>query len=171
MAGGKTRSGRWADAWWPDRADPWWPKDLEKPEELSPGAVAGLYRALRKSREDIKDEPGAADFCYGEMEMRRRAREQTNHQDSGSRGRVDRSVLTAYWLVSGYSLRAWRALAWLAGITVAFALAFHIVGFIHPPKPATYWTSLLYAFRSTISITDNEVTLTAWVSCCRHFSG
>jgi hypothetical protein len=25
-----------------------------------------------------------------------------------------------------------------------------------------YWTSLLYAFRSTISLTDSEVTLTAW---------
>ena len=71
-------------------------------------------------------------------------------------------MLTAYWLISGYSLRVWRALAWLTGITVAFALAFHMVGFIHPPKPATYWISLLYAFRSTISITDNEVTLTAW---------
>ena len=30
-----------------------------------------IYRALRKGREDGKDEPGAADFYYGEMEMRR----------------------------------------------------------------------------------------------------
>ncbi len=129
---------------------------------LSPGAVAGLYRALRKGREDAKDEPGAADFYYGELEMRRHAHRRADHGDGGSRGRVDRGVLTAYWLVSGYGLRAWRALAWLAGITVAFALAFHLVGFIRPPQPATYWTSLLYAFRSTISLTDNEVTLTAW---------
>jgi len=55
-----------------------------------------------------------------------------------------------------------RAVAWLAGITVAFAVAFHLVGFIRPPQPASYWTSLLYVFRSTISLTDNEVTLTAW---------
>jgi hypothetical protein len=41
---------------------------------LDPGQIAGLYRALRKGREDLKDEPGAADFYYGEMEMRRRAR-------------------------------------------------------------------------------------------------
>jgi hypothetical protein len=33
--------------------------------------IAALYRALRKSRELLKDEPGAADFYYGEMEMRR----------------------------------------------------------------------------------------------------
>ena len=85
-----------------------------------------------------------------------------NGGDGGSRGRVDRGVLTAYWLVSGYGLRAWRALAWLAGITVAFALAFHLVGFTRPPQPASYWTSLLYAFRSTISLTDSEVTLTTW---------
>ncbi len=71
-------------------------------------------------------------------------------------------MLTAYRLVSGYGLRAWRALSWLAGIIVAFALAFHVIGFIRPPQPATYWTSLLYAVRSTISLTDNQVTLTAW---------
>jgi hypothetical protein len=75
---------------------------------------------------------------------------------------VERIILTAYWLVSGYSLRAWRALVWLAGITAALAIAFHLVGFIHPPQPDTYWTSLLYAFRATLSLTDPEVTLTAW---------
>jgi uncharacterized protein YjbI with pentapeptide repeats len=159
---GQARSDRWTDPWWPDRADPWWPDDLGQPTALGPGAIAGLYRALRKSREDAKDEPGAADFYYGEMEMRRHAHRRANHADGGSRGRVDRGVLTAYWLVSGYGLRAWRALAWLAGITAAFALAFHLVGFTRPPEPATYWTSLLYAFRSTISLTDNDVTLTAW---------
>jgi hypothetical protein len=38
------------------------------------GRRVGLYRALRKAREDAKDEPGAANFYYGEMEMRRHAR-------------------------------------------------------------------------------------------------
>ena len=160
----RPRSGRWAAPWWPSPADPsWsWPNDLEEPIALGPGAIAGLYRALRKSREDAKDEPGAADFYYGEMEMRRRAHGRGDHGDGGSRGRVDRGVLTTYWLVSGYGLRAWRALAWLVGITVVFALAFHLVGFTRPPQPASYWTSLLYAFRSTISLTDDQVTLTAW---------
>jgi uncharacterized protein YjbI with pentapeptide repeats len=151
---GQPRSGRWAD--------PWWPGDLEKPMGLAPGAIADLYRALRKSREDARDEPGAADFYYGEMEMRRHAHGRADEGDSSSRGRVDRGVLSTYWLVSGYGLRAWRALAWLAGLTVAFALAFYLVGFTRPPQPATYWTSLLYAFRSTISLTDDMVTLTAW---------
>jgi uncharacterized protein YjbI with pentapeptide repeats len=140
---------RW---WWPKWTPPRWPDWLaDKPQALNPGQIAGLYRALRKGLEDIKDEPGAADFYYGEMEMRRRAARP-----------VERVVLTAYWLVSGYGLRAWRALVWLAGITAALAGAFYLVGFLLPPKPDTYWTSLLYAFRATLSLTDPEVTLTAW---------
>jgi hypothetical protein len=65
-------------------------------------------------------------------------------------------------MVSGYGLRAWRALAWLAAVTAGFAVAFHLVGFTRPPQPVSYWTSLLYAFRATLSLTDSEVQLTAW---------
>jgi hypothetical protein len=110
-----------------------------------------LYRALRKGREDTKDEPGAADFYYGEMEMRRLARRPVNPIGAGrigaaSRGRVERWILTAYWLV--YGLRAWRAVAGLAVVTALFAVAFHFVGLAVPPRPVSYWTSLLYAFRA-----------------------
>ena len=52
------------------------------------GQIAGLYRALRKGREDTKDKPGAADLYYGEMEMRRHAR------PGVSRRRVERAVLS-----------------------------------------------------------------------------
>jgi uncharacterized protein YjbI with pentapeptide repeats len=146
---------------------PQWPAwlDDQRPDVLDPGQIAGLYRALRKGREDAKDEPGAADFYYGEMEMRRHARpsdDPTGQSDATSRGRVERTILTAYWLASGYSLRAWRAVTCLAVVTALLAVAFHLVGFIVPPHPVSYWTSLLYAFRSTLSLTDNEVTLTAW---------
>ena len=82
----------------------------------------------------------------------------------GWRGRASRIVLTVYWLFSGYGLRAWRSLVALAVVTVLFAAAFHFVGFIQPPEPASYWTSLLYAFRSTVSLSDSQVTLTAWGS-------
>jgi hypothetical protein len=141
--------------------------DKEWPEVLPAGQIAGLYRALRKGREDAKDEPGAADFYYGEMEMRRHAGRPTdtntdNPTGEASRGQVERAILTAYWLVSGYGLRAWRALAWLAAVTAGFAVAFHLVGFTRPPQPVSYWTSLLYAFRATLSLTDSEVQLTAW---------
>lgn len=148
---------------------PSWPGWLSDDESgvLNARQIAGLYRALRKSREDTKDEPGAADFYYGEMEMRRRARASRDGNPgsafrSPSRGRAERGILTAYWLVSGYGLRAWRAIAWLAALTALLAFAFHTIGYTQPPRPASYWTSLLYAFRATLSLTDSNVQLTAW---------
>jgi hypothetical protein len=150
---------RWIAPGWPGWLD-------DQPGVLDPGQIAGLYRALRKGREDVKDEPGAADFYYGEMEMRR-ARPRRGSTPGGqpaaaARGRVERGILTAYWLVSGHGLRAWRAVAGLAVVTALLAVAFHRAGFTVPPRPASYWTSLLYAFRATLSLTDNQVTLTAW---------
>jgi hypothetical protein len=69
-----------------------------------PEDVAALYRQLRKAFEDGKNEPGAADFYYGECEMRRR--------DTGT-PRGERWLLWWYWLLSGYGLRASRALVGL----------------------------------------------------------
>ena len=69
-------------------------------------ALAVLYRQLRKALEDGKDTPGAADFYYGEMEARR-------HDTEGT-PRGERWLLHAYWLLSGYALRASRALGFLA---------------------------------------------------------
>jgi hypothetical protein len=160
------RSERWTTPqWWPAWLH--YPFDKEWPVlPLPAGQIAGLYRALRKGREDAKDEPGAADFYYGEMEMRRHARPTDTSTDhptgEASRGQVERGILAVYWLVSGYGLRAWRALAWLAAVTAGFAVAFHLAGFTRPPQPNTYWTSLLYAFRATLSLTDSEIQLTAW---------
>jgi hypothetical protein len=156
------RSERWATPqWWPAWLN--LPFGTKWPGVLPAGQVAGLYRALRKGREDAKDEPGAADFYYGEMEMRRHAGHPTdNPTGEVSGGQVERAILTVYWLVSGYGLRAWRALAWLAALTAGFAVAFHLAGFTRPPQPESYWTSLLYAFRATLSLTDDEVKLTAW---------
>ncbi|MEU5136957.1 pentapeptide repeat-containing protein [Streptomyces californicus] len=77
---------------------------------VGPLQLAPVYRALRKAFEDGKHEPGAADFYFGEMEMRR-------HADDIPRG--ERGLLTAYWALSGYGLRASRALAWLGTAMVA----------------------------------------------------
>ncbi|MFE1947115.1 pentapeptide repeat-containing protein [Streptomyces massasporeus] len=76
--------------------------------DFAPGPedVAALYRQLRKAFEDGKNEPGAADFYYGEMEMRR-------HDHTGT-PLGERLLLWGYWLLSGYGLRALRALGWLA---------------------------------------------------------
>jgi hypothetical protein len=152
---------RWVAPGWPSGGD-------DRPGVLDPRQIAGLYRALRKGREDIKDEPGAADFYYGEMEMRRAPPGRDSDSNPGgqsgatSRGWVERGILTAYWLVSGYGLRAWRALAALAMVTVLLAVAFHLAGFAVPPRPVSYWTTLLYAYRATLSLPDDEVKLTAW---------
>ncbi|MGA5492560.1 pentapeptide repeat-containing protein [Streptomyces pseudogriseolus] len=83
-----------------------------------PLQLAPVYRALRKAFEDGKHEPGAADFYYGEMEMRR-------HADDIPRS--ERGLLTAYWALSGYGLRASRALAWLGIamlLTIVLLMAF-----------------------------------------------
>ena len=150
VAGSRARPGRWSAPAWPT------PRQTGGAE---PGAVAVLYRALRKSREDAKDEPGAADFYYGEMEMRRHDRGEGHASGGWSRGLVSRGVLTAYWLVSGYGLRAWRSLAALAAVMAVSAAVFRLWGFTHS---TSYWKSLLFAFRSTLSLTDAQVTLTAW---------
>jgi len=65
--------------------------------------------------EDAKNQPGANDFYYGEMEMRRR---------TADRGRTERALIAAYWAVSGYGLRAWRALAVLAVLMTAATVVF-----------------------------------------------
>ncbi|MEU6572567.1 hypothetical protein [Streptomyces sp. NPDC046805] len=80
----------------------------------APAALTALYRELRKALEDGKDEPGAADFYYGEMEMRR-------HDSSTPHS--EQWLLAMYWLLSGYGLRAARALGWLlAAMTVTVLL-------------------------------------------------
>jgi hypothetical protein len=86
-----------------------------KPAEVRPERLAGLYRQLRKAQEDAKNEPGAADLYYGEMEMRRLAR---------TTPVAERGILWVYWLISGYGLRALRSLGALViiGLIVTIAL-------------------------------------------------
>ena len=126
-------------------------------EQLTPAQIAALYRALRKGREDNKDEPGAADFYYGEMEMRRHAKREEAHQEFrlGHRGHamtaaIEYAVLWLYWLTSGYGLRAWRALAALAVVIGLVGVGFSRVGFHHPhPSQMASW---LYALQATVSL-------------------
>ncbi|WP_055530605.1 pentapeptide repeat-containing protein [Streptomyces graminilatus] len=102
----------WRRLNWPEWQSPVPPSAVQN----QPGTedVSALYRQLRKGLEDAKDEPGAADFYYGEMEMRR-------HDTSG----WVRGLLWLYWAVSGYGLRPSRAIASLLILMSAsvFALA------------------------------------------------
>ncbi len=112
--------------WFPPVCQPPAWADPETSSWPGPAQLAGLYRELRKGREDSKDEPGAADFYYGEMEMRRHAAPWWS---------AERMLLTLYWLVSGYALRAWRAFATLLVVVVAAAGVFATVGFKPPASP------------------------------------
>jgi hypothetical protein len=78
-----------------------WAEAKSEDVEVRPERLAGLYRQLRKAEEDAKKEPGAGDFYYGEMEMRRHA-----HTTPAA----ERAIIWLYWLVSGYGLRALRSL-------------------------------------------------------------
>ncbi len=127
---------------------------------VPPELLVGLYRQLRKAQEDAKNEPGAADFYYGEMEMRRHA---------PTTPWPERLIVTAYWAISGYGLRATRALITLALLILASAALLRYTGF--SGKAPSYVHSLLYAGGSVLSL-DLAVrnlphVLTAWGAVIR----
>jgi uncharacterized protein YjbI with pentapeptide repeats len=153
---------RWRRVWWTRRQTiaeehhwrcargygrGWYEGDvkMETGARPEPEQIAAIYRDLRKGREDNKDEPGAADFYYGEMEMRRHA--------ANARRRFRRIPgieETVLWLVSGYGLRASRALAALT-ITVALgAVVLGLFGFDAGKHPDD--GTLLFAAESSTSL-------------------
>jgi uncharacterized protein YjbI with pentapeptide repeats len=117
--------GGWIPHFSPFRSD--WPEAEKLPRARE---VAEQYRALRRGLEEGKNEPEAADFYYGEMEMRRVVA-------SG----FQRHLLWVYWLCSGYALRALRSLAALAIILVLSTFAFSGWGFRTDPQTALRPTS------------------------------
>jgi hypothetical protein len=136
----------WRD---PYTRPPAWLEQRDGADVLEPRQIAALYRSLRKAREDNKDEAGAGDLYYGEMEMRRRDPHGVQAQRRFARARSERAVLTAYFLLAGYGLKAGRALVSLAlAITIGGALlcwfGFH--------EPRGYGRSLLFALESSISL-------------------
>jgi hypothetical protein len=91
-----------------------------------PAVLGPVYRQLRKSFEDGKNTPDAADFYYGEMEMRRHDRE---------RPQAERLLIRLYWAGSGYGLRASRALGWLLLAMVITVISLTLWGI--PAAPAS----------------------------------
>ena len=113
-----------------------------------PRQIAVVYRELRKGKEDSKDEPGAAGFYYGEMEMRRHAPRPISGGATTTLGSwAERSVLWAYWLVSGYALRASRALIALLITIIACSALLYWFGF--SPQPPFLQAILLSAESSS----------------------
>jgi hypothetical protein len=110
--------------------DPGWPRWRRRrilPDEAAvrsgeaggPSAteVEGAYRQLRAALEASKAAPAAADFYYGEMEMRRLA---------APRPSFDRALLLAYKVTSGYGLHAWRAILSYTAVILAVAGALYL---------------------------------------------
>jgi uncharacterized protein YjbI with pentapeptide repeats len=110
---------------------------------VTANSVAALYRSLRKNREDNKDEPGAADFYYGEMEMRRRG---------APRASAERMLLTVYWLISGYALRAWRSFLVLGIVALAGGIIMHKYGYRDPAPNGGTLTFILSFLQITIGL-------------------
>jgi hypothetical protein len=139
----------------PARQTPPWVVERtgQQVQQLTPDRLAVLYRALRKAQEDNKNEPGAADFYYGEMEMRRL----DQHTPF-----AERLILWLYWLVSGYGLRGLRALIGLVAVVVGLAGLLQAIGF-NGGDPR-FRDTLIYAAQSTLSITSGNKTLIEHVS-------
>ena len=111
------------------------PPPAVEPNVLPPLEIAGLYRVLRKGLEDAKDEPGAADFYYGEMDMRRLAAHRTRTTRLKHLHRLLDlfRLLDLYRAFSGYGLRASRALLALTAVLLISAALFTQPTFAHIP--------------------------------------
>jgi hypothetical protein len=157
----KRRGGPLAPGWLPPECQlPVW---LGTSRQLEPYEVAAIYRDLRKGREDRRDEPGAADFYYGEMEMRRLDR-------SGSV--AERAIIWLYWLFSGYGLRASRAVIALVVTVIAFGAFMYWWGF---PRPVSFADALTFAAQSTTALfrpPQRELTLAGtWLTIALRLLG
>jgi uncharacterized protein YjbI with pentapeptide repeats len=99
----RRRDGRFKGRWYPPECrSPDWLEDVtgQKVDLLEPDRLASIYRALRKAQEDNKNEPGAADFYYGEMEMRRQPTTEISAW-------IHRKLLALRNFLTGYE-RFWR---------------------------------------------------------------
>jgi hypothetical protein len=125
-------------SWSPSLPD--WAAQFTSDAAIDARGIAGLYRALRRSREDAKDVAGASDFYYGEMEMRRAAPLELG----------ERLLLWGYWLLSGYGLRAWRPGILFISTVSVFAILYQQAGF---SRPQPVWRSILTAFQAATTLT------------------
>lgn len=127
--------------------------------DVNAKTVEGIYRQLRSALEAAKAYPDAADFYYGEMEMRRLAARRLS---------VERAVLAAYKLVAGYGVRASRALATylLAVVLVALGFRYGTDWFVADPAKVAGSTGLRFgAFWDCVAIAaKNSVTFFGGIS-------
>jgi hypothetical protein len=117
---------------------------------LDPREISGIYRSLRKGREDNRDASGASDYYYGEMEMRRQGARRAGDGAPGAEvagRRAEWFVLTFYWLLSGYALRSSRAIVSLVLLVAVFSVLFGWFGIDHPAPGIN--TALTYSIQTS----------------------
>ncbi|MEX2127481.1 MAG: hypothetical protein WD871_04480 [Xanthobacteraceae bacterium] len=114
---------------------------------LHPSQIAASYRELRRSFEVNSDEPGGADFYYGEMEMRRL------NPDASV---LEWLIVTLYWIFSGYGLREFRPLMALLTLLVLGGLAASMWGFEEGEVPMK--DGLLFSLKAIVSLVPGQRT-------------
>lgn len=134
---------------------PAWLEERDGRSVIGARQIASIYRALRKAREDEKDEPGAIDLYYGEMEMRRLGPREENGTRVDPRARVDHAILATYWLLAGYGLKAGRALFTLVALILMMSFGLQTWGFESDPR---YVRALLHSVESTSSLLRTPAT-------------
>ena len=155
---GRQDSGDWNP---PECQPAAWLEQGAEVQTLDAPRIASLYRLLRKALEDRKDEPGAANFYYGEMEMRRHSRPAGRRPEGrATRDRGEHAILTLYWLLSGYGLRATRAFGALLVTLTLFTALLYVFGL--RPDHRHFSDALLQsiegaAFRATDRSVLNQV--------------
>jgi uncharacterized protein YjbI with pentapeptide repeats len=133
------------------------PRDVEgegvRSLTVNAKTVEAVYRQLRTSLEGSKAFSAAADFYYGEMEMRRLA---------APRMSAERVLLALYKLTCGYGVRASRALATYVAVLLftGSALRYRTAWFVADPAKVAaspglhftdYWDSVAIAARYSVT--------------------
>lgn len=162
--------------------DDWYPKECQSRSGLSHSRVgraelARIYRGLRKAREDARDAPGAADFYYGEMEMRRleaRARLSQWHGFGPLALHAGTYLLLElYRIFGGYGVRPSRPLLLFVALAVAAAACVDCGNLLHQAAlsagdetrqvvaPADFEQSLVFVLRSALLLPTGTAVVAA----------
>lgn len=157
----------------------WFPSScavtLDGFEDGSPGEVelARIYRGLRKAREDARDAPGAADFYYGEMEMRRLSAYDSIRKASGVGSSLlhlgNIVLLELYRRIGGYGVRPGRPFVVLLALILAAALYVDLADLIElthqlpngklAVEAPNFETSMVFVLRSALLLPTAAATV------------
>lgn len=173
----------------------WNPASCRFSRELRLGRVgytelARIYRSLRKAREDMRDAPGAADFYYGEMEMRRlEEREHLSAKQGIGPFALHAGtylLLELYRVVGGYGVRPSRPFLLFIVAVIAAAVGVdchdlihqlvHGQGSDHPSlAAANFEQCVVFVLRSALLLPTSpqviEATGAEWVQICARLLG